>query len=439
MSSKSGYRPAELLRDHARPRQKPAISDAAMEARLEELISPATYALMDQYRRLGLRQRVLTLPVMVCLLLAIVWRQLPGVGTAVEVFSRERLLWIPPIRVSQQAISERLRTLPALLFRDLVNQLLPTLHERAAARTRPVPAVLGRVGHHFAQIWAADATTLESLFKKMELLREEPGTVLGGKLAALLDLRTKLPVAIWWDQDAAVNERSFLRQIQAMLPPRTLLTLDRGFFGFALFDWFTEHEVFFLMPDRQHTAFQVVETLEERPGVLDQVVKFGKHRSNPCTHPVRRIVVQIGDKHRVYLTNVLDPRQITPIDAVDLYDRRWRIEDAFSQVKRLLGLSYLWTGSGNGIQLQVWTSWLLYAVLIDLCDDIADRLQVTIDQISVEKVFRGLYHFTVAYHRGDTDDPVAYLAAQSDLGIVKRRRKSRERLRLAQRALLLNL
>ena len=29
-----------------------------------------------------------------------------------------------------------------------------------------------------------------------------------------------------------------------------------------------------------------------------------------------------------------------------------------------LDLSYLWTGSINGIQLQIWGTWLFYAVLI---------------------------------------------------------------------------
>jgi hypothetical protein len=37
----------------------------------------------------------------------------------------------------------------------------------------------------------------------------------------------------------------------------------------------------------------------------------------------------------------------------DLYRQRWRIEDVFNTVKRLLGLSYLWIGSLNDIQIQI--------------------------------------------------------------------------------------
>jgi len=74
----------------------------------------------------------------------------------------------------------------------------------------------------------------------------------------------------------------------------------------------------------------------------------------------------------------------------DLYRRRWRIEEAFNTVKRLLGLSYLWTGSLNGIKLQLWGTWLFYAVLVDLGDAVADELSLPFDRISLQMIYRGL-------------------------------------------------
>ncbi len=59
-----------------------------------------------------------------------------------------------------------------------------------------------------------------------------------------------------------------------------------------------------------------------------------------------------------------------------------RIEDAFNTVKRLLGLSYLWTGSINGIKLQIWATWLFYAVLVDLGDAVAEEISLPLDRIS---------------------------------------------------------
>jgi hypothetical protein len=140
---------------------------------------------------------------------------------------------------------------------------------------------------------------------------------------------------------------------------------------------------------------------------------------------MRVIEVRFGRTWYRYVTSVLDPAILPANVVADLYRRRWRIEEAFLIVKRLLNLSYLWTGSVNGVLLQCWSTWLFFAVLVDLGDAVADELMVPFDRISLEMVFRGLYHFTQAYHRGQATDPVKYFAASEnqDLGVVKRLRK----------------
>ena len=93
----------------------------------------------------------------------------------------------------------------------------------------------------------------------------------------------------------------------------------------------------------------------------------------------------------------------------------------------MLGLSYLWTGSINGIKLQIWSTWLFYAILLDLSDEIADELTLPFDSISVEMVFRGIYHFTQALNQAHATELIAYLTAPDnrDLGIVKSLRPKR--------------
>ena len=109
---------------------------------------------------------------------------------------------------------------------------------------------------------------------------------------------------------------------------------------------------------------------------------------------------------------------------VALYWQRWRIEEAYKTVKRLLGLAYLWVGAENGVRLQLWATWLLYAVLVDLTDDVADTLGVPFADLSVEMVYRSLYFCTMAAHRGESNAPVAFLAAHAkSFGLLKRKRK----------------
>ena len=57
----------------------PGPDNEAIEAQLEELVSPAVANQMAYYRQLGLRSRILNLPLMVAAVLTMVWRQVPSV------------------------------------------------------------------------------------------------------------------------------------------------------------------------------------------------------------------------------------------------------------------------------------------------------------------------------------------------------------------------
>ena len=105
-----------------------------------------------------------------------------------------------------------------------------------------------------------------------------------------------------------------------------------------------------------------------------------------------------------YLTNELDRERLPAPYAVALYWQRWRIEDAYAIVKRLLGLAYFWVGAQNGVALQRWATWLLYAILVDLTDAVAEALNRPFAALSLEMVYRSLYFFTQAYHRGEATD-----------------------------------
>jgi hypothetical protein len=123
--------------DHVRRRHRPAPSDQEIEQKLNDLVKPAVFAELDHYQHLGLRNRILTLPVMVAAVLAMIWREVPGVCTLQRLLARERVLWNEPVRVSQPALSERLLTFPAELFEQVLHHVLEQLPARQAARTTP--------------------------------------------------------------------------------------------------------------------------------------------------------------------------------------------------------------------------------------------------------------------------------------------------------------
>lgn len=412
-----------IQRDRSK-RPNTAPPDEVVEGRLEELVSPAVYAQVDVYHARGLRERTLTLPIMVAFVLSLIWRQLASVREAVRVLNEEGLLWTDPIDVSHQALSLRLRTFPAELFEHLWRDILPKLLQRWGERQRPLAPVLHWAQAHFTAVLILDGSTLDALLHKVGLLRGGEGTVLAGRMAALLDLLSRLPCEIWYEEDAQAHDQRFWERALATLKAGTLLIFDLGFLNYPIFDQLTEQGVSLLTRIKKNTAYHVDQVLQRSATIHDQIIRLGSSKASACTHPMRLVEVQYHGMWYRYLTNVLDPQVLPATYVMALYWQRWRVEDAFNVIKRLLGLAYFWVGSINGIMVQVWATWLLYAVLVDLTDAVAEELHRPFSALSMEMVFRGLYHFTQAHQRGQADDPVAYLAAKAKaLDLLKQRRK----------------
>src|SRR4051794_23534576 len=78
--------------------------DAQMSAHLTQLIHPQTLGQVAHFYQLGLRQRLLTLPVMVALVLTMIWRQIGSASELVRLLRQEGFLWCSPVQVSEQAL-----------------------------------------------------------------------------------------------------------------------------------------------------------------------------------------------------------------------------------------------------------------------------------------------------------------------------------------------
>jgi hypothetical protein len=410
----------------ARDRTKRTISappDEVLVARLEEIVHPATLQQMSFFYELGLRERVLTLPIMVGLVLGMLWRQLGSVSELTRLVHTELVLWLPPLpKLTQQALSKRLQTLPAELFERVLATILPLMQTRWQARQRPLPPEVAWAQAHFGRFLIADGSTLDALMRRVKLLADGTKVGLAGRMLALLDGASRLPVQVWFERNPTTHDQRFWAPVQAALRAGDLLLVDLGFTNFSVFAELTASGVVFITRAKTNLAFQVDHKWITGTGVRDWQVTVG---SGESTLTLRLIQVRYRGKWYRYLTNALEPPALPTAYVVALYWQRWRIEDAYALVKRLLGLAYIWCGTDNAIQLQLWATWLLYAVLLDLSDAIADRLHQPLAAVSVEMTYRGLYFATQAWHRGEMTDPVAYLADRRDLGILKQPRKSR--------------
>ncbi|MDP2974644.1 MAG: IS4 family transposase [Anaerolineales bacterium] len=408
-----------------RDRTKHSITTPSAEEireRLTEIIHPATLEQVGYFHRLGLRERTLGLMVMVSFVLEMIWRQISGVCEMTRIIQTEAVLWASPKKVSQQALSLRLTTLPAQLFLNILLSILPLMQQRWAERKRPLPPEIAWAQERYSEVQVVDGSTLDALIRKIGLLKDLPQNPLAGRITGLLNLCSRLPSQIWYESDPKAHDQRFWPQVLAVLKANSLLIFDMGYINFVVFAQLTLAQVKFITRAKSNLVYVFERAIINTARVRDSLVWIGTEDTRQL---VRLVEVLYRGKWYRYLSNELDTERLPTAYLVALYWQRWRIEDAYAIVKRLLGLAYFWCGAQNAVEMQVWATWLLYAVLVDLTDAVAEALNQPFAAISMEMVYRSLYFFTQAYNRGRAQDVVAYLAANTKLlGIVKRKRKA---------------
>ena len=346
-----------LNRDHAKKTQRPMVEDRVIAEHLTTLLTPTIKSQSGFFRELGLRNRILTLPLMVAAVLTLLWRDVPGVTELNRLLETEGFLWCGQIKVSQQALSQRFLTFPTVLFERIFQEILPNLKARWSARQdRPLPESVQFTLSQFENIWCVDGSTLEALFRKLKSLEEvEPGK-LAGKMGVVINLVTRLPVAIWFLENPRASDTRFEDDLLELVSAQTLLLLDRGFYHFQFWQQLIDRGAHFITRIKINAAIEYQQVFTDGYGLRDRLIQIGSGTKKTPVVTLRLIEIRKGKVWHSYLTSVLEPEILPPYVVIDLYQKRWRIEDAFNTVKRLLGLSYLWTGSINGIKLQIWAT-----------------------------------------------------------------------------------
>jgi Transposase DDE domain len=410
--------------DLRRQVQMPGPEIEVVENSLRELIHPEDFQPIRNSLKIPeklRRDRLLTLPVMVAVVIGLVYRKIPGLAEASRVLWTDGLLWVKePLKVTRQALSKRLMQIPVRYFAEIFEQVLEHLRQKPL----PVSSLPGwsSLKDEFSVIWIADGSTLEELKKRLKI-QAGKGTVLAGKMMVIVDLLTHRPVFSWYTTGFTANDKQWVDSLLQKLPTGGLLVFDLGFFKFLWFDQFTDTCKYFVTRQREKTAFKVQKVLSVGSHYRDEIIKMGEYHSNPCKHPVRMVSVLWGANWYYYLTNVLDPERLSAQQVCDLYRRRWRIEDAFSITKRLLGLAYVWVGNSNGMEIQIYATWIFYALVNDLCAEVAIAMNQPLERISIEMVFRSLYHFNSFSRRNPGTDAVEFLITNAKiLGILKSER-----------------
>jgi len=135
---------------------------------------------------------------------------------------------------------------------------------------------------------------------------------------------------------------AFWPQILEVVKAGSLLIFDLGYTNFSVYAQLTAASVTWITRAKEQSGLSSRKVAAPYISVHDSVVWIGKGEDRQL---IRLIEVLYQGKWYRYLTNELDPERLPAPYVVALYWQRWRIEDAYAIVKRLLGLAYFWVGS----------------------------------------------------------------------------------------------
>lgn len=322
-------------------------------------------------------------------------------------------LWFyPRFAVKDDAIYKRLERDGTGPLAHLLEQITGVLRVRLAPYTQDCLAPFA------TGVFALDETTLDTLARRLPALRGLPPddpALLGGTLTGLFDVRRQLWHRVRYRTNWQQNEKVLAREMVADLAAGSLILADLGYFGFAWFDTLTDAGYHWISRLRSKTSYEVLHPFYHRGETFDGIVWLGQYRADRARYAVRLIQFQVGATVYRYITNVLDPRLLTPRTAAELYARRWDFELAVKTGKTQLGLHLLWSGKPVVIEQQVLAVVIIAQILQALRLEIAGRAGVDPFEVSLPLMIEYLPQFAA---RGL--DPVeAFLTNAREVGFIR--------------------
>ena len=252
---------------------------------------------------------------------------------------------------ARSTLSYANRVRPAALYEEVFQSVLARCHA-----TSP--------GHKFRfknRLLSLDSTVLAlcaSMFDWARFRRTK-GAV---KLPLLLDHDGYLPVFAHITE-GAVADVSVAQQL--ILPPGSIVAMDRGYNDYRLFEAWSEEKIGFVTRLKSNAEYFVAETRAKAvKGLIraDELIQFQcLTAGRTIWKTYRRIEVWLEDKQEslMLLTNLLE---LSAVMIAAIYKERWQIELFFKALKQNLRIKTFVGTSANAVHIQIWTA--LIAILL---------------------------------------------------------------------------
>jgi hypothetical protein len=325
-------------------------------------------------------------------------------GSGRQAFERAR--HAGELETGARAPYGKLARIPLCLSLGLLSEAVLRLNELypPAVVDHAVPESLRKM-----EVIYHDGKTIKHVAKRMKVLRQYLGKVLGGKLLVSQSLRTRMAVCMVADEDGESGESKLvpaaLAQVRHSMPGTLLHVGDRGFCDLNQTKSFAEEGDHFLVRWNQKLAFHrdtsraIVTGFDAACRMYKEDWGWIGQSDDPRRRYVRRIRLRrgAGEEEIILLTDLVDGESYPAGDLLQVYLERWGIERMFQQVTEVFHLKSLIGSSPRATVFQASFCFLLYNVIQVMRAYIAEGQKLPPQDISSENLFEDVHRQLTAW------------------------------------------
>lgn len=244
-------------------------------------------------------------------------------------------------------------------------------------------------------VLAGDGKKIKNAAKRLKPTRGYSGKLLGAKALVALDVRSGLALAMSDSLDGESNDvpllPALLEQLREVIDQPMLSIWDRQFGDTGTLEVLCRRAGdAYIVRLRKKLSF-AAESREESYDaqgrkILDEIGLLGTGKK---ARRVRRITLLRGDDEDdvQVVTNLLDQERYSALDVLELYRRRWGIEQVFQQVTETFSLQHLIGCAPQAILLQFAICLLLYNLMQVVRAYVAEDGRVLASAVSMFYLF----------------------------------------------------
>jgi Transposase DDE domain len=308
---------------------------------------------------------------------------------------------------SRVAYYGKLRRTPLRLSVAYLRESAALLRPLGRPNGNPLPASLDRF-----HIRIFDGKKLKRVAKRLRPTRGSSGKLFGGKLLVSWEPRAELVDAMAADPDGEVNECRLVPALLEQFPDGSdeepwLFVADRQFGDKKQPRRLLERGFHFLFRRNAKTHFHVEprgpeHAEQRRRGARgrDVIQQWGWLGQGQDRVGVRQITLRRpGEEDVVVVTDLLDAAAYPADDLLELYRRRWGIEQVFGQITEVFGLARFIGSSPEATVFQAAFCLLLYNLIGVVKGYVAQAGNCAKQDVSSQKLFTSIHEELVSLYR----------------------------------------